>query len=154
MEIINIGQNIRELRNDNNLSLQDFANQINEHFGEELYSKDAIYRLEKGAKIPAEFILHVSEAYHVSIERLYFGKKEYTIDELERNPKHGVTSDSYKYFLTYAKNLISDSDKPINKEMLAKFEEAVADIEKLLKNNIELRAKLDYCTFFMKTYLK
>ncbi|MBL6447589.1 helix-turn-helix transcriptional regulator [Fulvivirga sp. 29W222] len=155
MKNTNISDNVRKLRKDNGLSLLEFANRINEYLGEDLYSKDAIFRMEKGgAKIPAEFIFQLSEAFNVTIERLYYGEREFTMDELENNPEHGITSDSYKYFIAYAKNSIADIDKPITKEMLTKFEQAVEDMEKVLKNNIELRAKVDYCTFFMKSYLK
>lgn len=155
MKNTNVSDNIRKLRKSNGLSLLEFANKINEYLGEDLYSKDAIFRMEKGgAKISAEFILQVSEAFNVPIERLYYGEREFTMEELTNNPEHGITSDGYKYFIAYAKNLIADIDKPITKEMLMKFEQAIEDMEKVLKNNIELRAKVDYCTFFIKSCIK
>lgn len=156
MKNTNIGDNIRELRKERSLSLQDFASEMNASLGESQYSRDVIYRMEKGmSKVPAEFILQVSKIFDVSLERLYYGGKAYTIEELENNPPHGVSSENYKHFLAYVKNLASQADGlPINSEMLSKFEQAVQDMDKVLTNNVEIRAKLDFCTHFMKDHLK
>ena len=143
----NLGERIREFRKSLGLSVEEFVNKTNQRLGEKRYSKEQLYKLETTyAKVSANFMLDVSEAFGVSLDELYKGKKVYTLEELKNHPDHGVRAEEYKHFLTYAKSIVGQEADPSINELLAKLEKSVEDMEKLSSDIVSLRAKLEYAT--------
>ena len=140
-----INKNIREFRKEKQFSLQEFADYLNTYLGEVVYSKDAIYRIDADkAKVSAEFVWIVSQAFDVPLARLYQTIPEATMDDLKDEPPLLVTTSvaSYKSFIQHVKGMAGEED-PLLLALYHQFEAVADDLEQAEKQNERYRGKLE-----------
>jgi len=148
---------ISDFRKNRKLSLQDFTDQINAYLGEDVYSKDAIYRMDsKGAKVSADFMMHVANTFDVPIEILYAGKAVIEPQDIKNPPPihTGGSIEHYRQFITHAKGLVGDNPSPIMTEVLAKFSQALDDCHKVNRQNDYMRGMVDAAQRFVRDALE
>jgi len=132
--------------------VQDFAKHINDYLGEMVYSKDAMYRMDsKGAKVTAEFMLHVSQAFDMPINDLYEGKTAISQEDLNEPPPLGMTDSiqGYKSYLAHAKGMAGDKPNPVETGLMEKSQQMIADMEAILKQNERMRGMVEMARLFV-----
>ena len=144
---------IKAFRDDIDLSLQEFARHLNDYLGENIYSRDAIYRMDsQGAKVSAEFMMHVSQAFDVPIDILMMGKAVIAPEDMAEPPalKTRGAVHSYRQYVAHVKGIAQNTPSPLLDEVLAKLETVLNDHEDILRENDRMRGMVEAARRFVE----
>lgn len=107
---INFGANMKRIRTDRGLSMDDFCNEFNRRYSAKL-NKSTISRYENGTQEPMiSTAKKIAEFLEVSLEELLYGisQKETSLETIAAHALRDLTEEEIKAVITLAKHIKSE----------------------------------------------
>jgi len=110
-DIMNLGEKVKQIREEKGLTLQDMAERLKEIFGKKALGYNAIYRIEKGLRDPrVSSLSQICLALEVSLKDLKEGTEEEKFSPVDQIKRRDGKA-KYVYSNAYAEILSKDRQR-------------------------------------------